>query len=75
MLSFSYLLTHTVWKLLRFGLTHFCQKFREINVITKALIRRKNSEREFCCFPHRTVRKIILLSLEKYFVKTTYCAV
>ena len=48
-----------MWKLRKFSLTFFWQKFRESNVllnkeITKALISRKKklSEREFLDFPH-----------------------
>ena len=48
-----------MWKLRKFSLTFFWQKFRESNVllnkeITKELISRKKklSEREFLDFPH-----------------------
>ena len=37
-ISYRYFNWYTVWKLLRFSLTHFWQKFRESNVFTKELI-------------------------------------
>ena len=63
-----------MWKLLRFSLIHFWQKFRESNVftkeITKELISRKKfSVRENFLFFHTVCERI------SWFFYTVYCAV
>ena len=67
---------HTVWKVLRFSLTHFWQKFREskdfTKEITKELIWRKNSlvRLNFSFFhtvPHSVERREILCHATQIF--------